>query len=108
MDGIDQGGFCIPADGISLDQGLSGPGWLIQSNFGSIDHGNFEVAMLKGKELVHWWHDNSDVNSLWQRGQTISRNATGPGCIIQSNFGGVHGNFEVVVLEGNELVQLLA
>ena len=31
--------------------------------------------------------------------------ATGPGCIIQSDFsGGDHGNFEVVVLEGNQLV----
>jgi Domain of unknown function (DUF4185) len=104
VDNIDQGPFCVPADGFSVDRSQSGPGWVIQSDFGD-EHKNFEVVALQGRELTHWWHDNSDVNVPWRRGQTISSQATGPGCIIQSDFrGDEHGNFEVVVLEGNELV----
>ncbi|MGA9154181.1 MAG: hypothetical protein WBZ36_26660 [Candidatus Nitrosopolaris sp.] len=77
---------------------------LIQSDFKSGNHGNFEVVVLEGNNLAHWWHDNSDVNNPWQRGQVISTAATGPGSIIQSDFkSGKHGNFEVVVLEGNNL-----
>jgi hypothetical protein len=79
----------------------TGPGCIIQSNLGS--PGNFEVVVLEGNELWHHWHDNSNVNSPWQRGQRISAHANGPGSIIQSNFG-TPGNFEVVVLEGNNLV----
>ena len=105
VDNIDQGAFCVPADGISIDRSQSGPACIIQSDFGDRRHGNFEVVALQGTELTHWWHDNSDVNLPWRRGQTISTRATGPGCIIQSDFrSGDHGNFEVVVLEGNDLV----
>jgi hypothetical protein len=78
---------------------------MIQSDFHSGDHGNFEVVVLEGHELVHYFHDNSDVNLPWQRGQTITSRATGPGCIIQSDFrSGQHGNFEVIVPEAGELV----
>src|SRR5262249_42952515 len=105
VDHIDQGPFCVPADGFSVDRSQSGPAWMIQGDFGSDDHKNFEVVALQGRELTHWWHDNSDVRLPWRRAQTISSQATGPGCIIQSDFrSGEHGNFEVVVLEGNELV----
>jgi hypothetical protein len=91
--------------GQTLPGPASGPGSIIQSDFTSADHGNFEVVVLEGNELVHYFHDNSDVSLPWRRAQTISTRATGPGCIIQSDFGGGdHGNFEVVVLEGNELV----
>jgi hypothetical protein len=103
--GISQGAFCVPADGVSIDPGVSGPGWLIQAKFASSGHRDFEVVMLQGNELVHWWHDNSDVTLPWQRGLTITMGATGPGCIIQSDFGSSDfKNFEVIVLEGNNLV----
>jgi hypothetical protein len=83
----------------------TGPGSLIQSDFGTGPHGNFEVAVLEGNQLVHYWHDSANPGSDWQRGQVISPQATGPGGLIQSDFGtGPHGNFEVVVLEGNQLV----
>src|SRR5262249_55034702 len=87
----------------------TGPGCIVQSDFrapGS-DHGNFEVVVLQGSDLVHYWHDNADPTLAWHRGETITTAATGPGCIIQSDFrspGSNHGNFEVVVPEGNTLV----
>lgn len=81
-----------------------GPASIIQSDFGSVDHGNFEVVVPvvnnAGRvELRHYWHDNSDVNNPWSIGQRINdptHEVVGGGCIIQSNFGsGRHGNFEV-------------
>jgi hypothetical protein len=78
---------------------------MIQSDFGSGGHGNFEVVAIENHTLVHYFHDNSDVNKPWQRGQNISTQATGPGDIIQSDFkSGGHGNFEVVVPEEQALV----
>ena len=81
----------------------TGPGCIIQSDFRG-EHGNFEVVVREGNDLVHYWHDNGDVASPWQHGQVITSHATGPASIIQSDFRGEHGNFEVVVREGNDLV----
>jgi hypothetical protein len=86
--------------------GVTSPGCIIESSFGKGTRpGNFEVVVLKGNELWHYWHDNSDVTKPWAQGQLITTGATGPGCIIESSFGkGTRpGNFEVVVLKGNEL-----
>ncbi|KAH0543145.1 hypothetical protein FGG08_002490 [Glutinoglossum americanum] len=47
--------------------------------------------------------DNSAAPSVWHRTAVITSRAAGPGCIIQSTYGtpDAHGNFEVVVLEGD-------
>lgn len=84
--------------------GVAGPGCLIQSDFASDEHGNFEVVVPMpdghgGLDLVHFFHDNSDVSLPWQRGQLVAHGVAGPGCLIQSDLGSddVHGNFEVIV-----------
>jgi hypothetical protein len=91
--------------GQTISTRATGPASIIQSSFKSRDHGNFEVVVPEGSEIVHYFHDNSDVNLPWRRGQTISTRATGPASVIQSSFKSRdHGNFEVVVPEGNEIV----
>jgi Domain of unknown function (DUF4185) len=84
---------------------VAGPGSIIQSDFRSADHGNFEVVVPIGSSLVHFFHDNSSVNLPWQRGQTITDAARGWGCVIQSDLGsGDHGNFEVLAEECTQSV----
>ncbi|GEM_PF-435918 len=90
-----------------ITRSATGPGSIIQSSFGAGNRpGNFEVLALEGSNLVHYFHDNSDVNLPWQRGQVVTTAATGPGSIIQSSFdaGSRPGNFEAVAPEGNNLV----
>jgi hypothetical protein len=97
--------------GLSVNASRAGPprSWvqrrIIQSNFRSGNHGNFEVVVPvinnAGRvDLQHYWHDNSDVNKPWSLGQRINNPAhevIGGGCIIQSNFGS-RGNFEIAAV----------
>jgi hypothetical protein len=87
----------------------TGQACLLQSDFrfGSKEHGNMELVVLEGNQIVHYWHDSSKPTSRWNRGEVISTQATGPACLIQSDFrpgSGEHGNMELVVLEGSNLV----
>lgn len=79
-------------------------GSLIQSSSGDPSKaGNFEVVvpllLPSGRvQLTHFWRDNVDGTMQWALGAPISspdEQVVGPGCIIESSFGG--GNFEVVV-----------
>lgn len=94
-----QRGQCITSD-------VAAAGGIIQSDFRSGDHGNFEVVVPLfandgTMELWHFWHENSDVNKPWQQGQRIAANVAGAGSIIQSDFAsGAHGNFEIAVPVG--------
>ena len=63
--------------------------------------------MQEGSRLVHYWKDSSVARSPWVRGQTFGTGVTSGPSFIQSSLkapGAIHGNFEVVVREGNSLV----
>ena len=91
-------------------------GSLIQSSSDdSTKAGNFEVVvpllLSNGQvQLTHFWRDNMDGTEVWALGAPITSTGdrvVGPGCIIESSFGG--GNFEVVVpiegADGNPYLQ---
>ncbi|MFE9572956.1 DUF4185 domain-containing protein [Streptomyces sp. NPDC006692] len=67
--------------------------------------GDFDLVVLQGNDLVFYSHDNADVNYAWTRGPVITDRATGPGCLIESDYtsGGLP-NLEVVVPESGRLV----
>lgn len=68
--------------------------------------GNFEALLLDGKDLWHYWRDNSAPGFPWHRSVMVS-SATGPACLIESSFRGnptAPGNFEALVLQGSNLV----
>jgi hypothetical protein len=84
------------------DDVISGPGSIIQSEFG--DSRNFEVVVpIKGPrghaELWHFFHDNSVVGP-WTASGTVTESSdavAAGGMILQSDFGGAHDNLEVIV-----------
>ena len=83
---------------------VAGPGWLVQSDQGDHDNGNFEVVVPQrnpagGMDLWHYYHDNGDVESPWVRAQMVHPDVAGPGCLVVSDFTheGKDNNFEVVV-----------
>ena len=105
-----------PIDGWQRNENIistkaAGSASIIQSEFPNQSPCNFEVVALEeGNKLVHYYRENiTDPPGLWTPGQTISTEATASGCIIQSDFksfdrnGIEHGNFIVVVPEGNRL-----
>ena len=85
----------------------SSSGSIIQSHLGQFNHNRLEVLVLEDRNLVHYFLDNSNLDKAWQKGGIVSSKATGPAGFIQSDFvqkDGRPGNFEAVVLEGNNLV----
>ncbi len=92
----------VPVQVVALD--VAGPGCLAQSDQGDAEHGNFEVVVPRrnaagGLDLVHYYHDNSDVSLPWVQAQVVHPDVAGPGCLIVSDFthDGKDNNFEVVV-----------
>jgi hypothetical protein len=65
----------------------TGAGCITQSDIADGEHGNFEVIVPEGNNLVHYWRDNANPSLPWQQGQVITPRTTGPACIIQSSFG---------------------
>ena len=62
--------------GQTISTRATGPATIIQSSFTSRDHGNFEVVVQEGSEIVHYFHDNSDVNLPWRRAPQVFAGAT--------------------------------
>ncbi len=83
-------------------------GSLIQSSYSTPNApGNFEVVVLEGNNLVHYYRDNSaSGGGKWSRTVVITSNATGPASLIQTNYStpNAPGNLELVVPEGHDLV----
>ena len=85
-----------------ISDDVSGPGVLIQSDFGDSDQGNLEAIVSEHDRLVHYFRDNQGPPRPWQRGAIVTESLAGWGCLIQSNFGaGDHKNFEVLAEETN-------
>ncbi|HJT03482.1 MAG TPA: DUF4185 domain-containing protein, partial [Pseudonocardiaceae bacterium] len=84
---------------------VAGPGCLIQSDYRTGPHGNFEVVVPLqlpngSTELRHFWRDNNNPRQPWNKAQFITQSCAGSGGLIQSRFGtAAHGNFEVIVDE---------
>ena len=93
---------CRGQRGQVISSAGSGPGAIIQCDFGAGDHGNFEVVVLEGT-AVHYFHDNSDVNLPWARGQTI-RWRPRARLHRQSSYGPAAREFEVLVQESTKSV----
>jgi hypothetical protein len=82
--------------------GVTGPGVLLQSDAGTGDHKNFEVIVPVRRELVHFFHDNSNPALPWQRAKVITDATNGYAAMIRSDYGDRHKNFEVLVDECNQ------
>jgi hypothetical protein len=72
------------------------------------DWGDLECVLWHSKTgvLEHWYRQQGGPGNPWYRTATITSNATGPGCLIQSTpiAPNDHGDFQVVVLESNNLI----
>jgi hypothetical protein len=55
----------------AISTAATGPGSIIQGHFGD-EHNNFEVVVLEGNELVHYWHHNVDVGLPWWRARGVA------------------------------------
>jgi Tc toxin complex TcA C-terminal TcB-binding domain len=100
---LDQAAGAWVKQGEFITDRATGAGCMIQSSFKAGTHGNFEVVVQEGNQLVHYWKDNA--KGEWHRAGVITDAATDAGWIIQSRiFDGAHGNFEVVARESSQLV----
>jgi hypothetical protein len=85
-----------------------------QSDYGADDdddgetHGNFELVVREGLQLVSYYRDNGADAMPWIPIGPVAphHKCSGPACVFQGNYGKdpVHGNFELVVPEGGRVV----
>src|SRR5437763_12510431 len=84
---------------------VAAPGCLIQSDYRSGSHGNFEVIVPLqlpngSTELRHFWRDNNNPQLPWNRGARITGdhdNVAAAACPIQPAYRpGTHANFAVI------------
>lgn len=80
----------------------TGAASLIQSTYRSDSSapGNFELIVMEGRDLVHYWRDNSHPGDVWTRQAVITTaSQNGPGTLIESSY----GNLELLVVRGNNI-----
>jgi hypothetical protein len=74
---------------------VTGPGCIIEAK-----SGHFEVVVPEPGGLSHYWRENNDVHTPWQRLGVFAPSTTGPGALVQ-NPGNDH--LEVIVRQGRSL-----
>jgi hypothetical protein len=78
-------------------------GFFIQSRFGLKD--NFEVVVPRFHgQLLVLTRDNDKANLPWSQDATFSTGDFTGASLVQSSFGSGLGNFEVVAIQGNQLL----
>jgi len=77
---------------------------LIQSDYG--EKGNLELVVREGKDLCHYYkRTDNNPDNLWDKSECLPEgDFTSAPSLIQSNYGGEHGNFELVVREGDDKI----
>jgi hypothetical protein len=76
-----------------------GPGAICKSDFGQ--KGNFEVVVPEKGGLAHYYRDNDNTKTPWQRVGILAPGSQGAGAIIQNRK---TRDLEVVVCHGRNLV----
>ena len=95
--------------GAVVSQAATADACIIESDYrsGSGNPGNFEILVLEGNNIVHYWRNNSDPSEPWSSSAVVSTQASGSACMIEGTFradGSKPGNFEALILEGNNIV----
>ena len=70
------GPFPLVVDGTPVT-GVTGDPALIQSTYGN--QGNFELVVLQGEQLMHYWRDNDAPGYPWHKGAAIPAPQVGSG-----------------------------
>lgn len=88
--------------GSVLSTKATGGATFFESEFraSSSNPGNFEALVLEGRNIVHYWRDNSATGLPWHRGVTVTTDADGPASCAQGYFRGDTnhpGNFEALI-----------
>jgi hypothetical protein len=69
---------------VVIGPAVSGPACLIQTDFTADGRRNFELVVLEGSSLVHYWRANDTLDTPWRKGEVISTRAIAPGSLAQS------------------------
>jgi hypothetical protein len=80
--------------------GITGAPCMIEGQFGAaneLDVGNFELCVVAGGQIQHWWRDNHALGG-WSHSATFGANANRVIALVEGSFG---FNLELVV-ENND------
>jgi hypothetical protein len=89
---------------VAVSTAATGPAALIVSAYRANikDPGNLEALIPEGRNLVHYWRDDSAAGMPWHRDVVVSSNCSGPASLVEGGYGDpAKPNFEALVQEGN-------